>query len=203
MTDNSALHAHFLQAVKPIIERQSRVSFRQHHRNPEKMEELTQEATALAWKRYVDLCDRDKRPDEFVTTFAELVCRAVRNGRKAIGQERASSVSNPHTQHRRGFFVGALPEHDSSEADTDLLRALTDNRHAMPPDQVQFIIDTNEWLKTLDRRKRDMVLDMASGETTTALSEKYDTSAGRISQIRRELVKDLKQFHGELEVVGR
>ena len=51
-------------------------------------------------------------------------------------------------------------------------------------------------LNQLDQRRRDMALDMASGELTMNLADKYGTTPGRISQIRRELVADNQRFLG-------
>jgi DNA-directed RNA polymerase specialized sigma24 family protein len=192
-----ALHEHFVAVFKPRIEQQAGVSFRRYSGNPEMMEELTQEALGLGWKHYLDMkLKGEKNPEEFISVFAERACQGARSGRSVNGQERARSISNPRTQIAKSFARQSLPQYDSSEHDTDLLRAIQDERDS-PPDIAAYLIDTKEWLAGLPEKKREMALDMAAGETTTGLAEKYRMTLGRVSQIRRELVESNRLFHGD------
>jgi hypothetical protein len=196
-TTLGALHEHFLSVFKPRIEQQAGVSFRRYSRNRELVEELTQEAMGLGWHHYLTMkLKGEKDPEEFVSVFAERVCQGVRNGRKITGQERAKSISNPRTQAIRGICQQSLPEQDTGTENHDLLRAIQDERDS-PPDMAAYLIDTKEWLAQLPERKRELAMDMAAGDSTTDLAEKYGMTQGRVSQIRRELVESNRQFHGD------
>ena len=196
-TTLTALHAHFVAVFKPRIEAQAPISFSRHRRNPELVEELTQEALGLGWHHFLAMkLKGEKDPDEFPTVFAQRACQAARNGRSVNGQERAMSISNPRTQAVRGFARQSLPGFDTGAENHDLLRAIQDERDS-PPDMAAYLIDTEEWLARLPAKKREMAMDMASGETTTELAEKYQMTQGRVSQIRRELVESSREFHGD------
>jgi len=58
-------------------------------------------------------------------------------------------------------------------------------------------IDFTEWLKTLPYRIRRIAKLLATGEQTHIVAEKFNLSAGRISQIRKELLETWKGFQGE------
>jgi len=44
---------------------------------------------------------------------------------------------------------------------------------------------------------------LANGETTTAAADKFNVSAGRISQLRRELQESWQEFLGEVNAEKR
>lgn len=193
-----ALHLHFLKAIKPVIERQARVSFRQYARDPDKMEELTQAATALAWKRYLDLMKRDKDPAAFVTVFAARCCQGVRNGRGLTGTERAKDAMSPRAQREKGFRVQRLPEHDTTDQrEHDALEALKDSSRSPPDEQVAFRNDYQGWINRLPRKKARIVNDLANGETTGSAAHRHDLSQARISQIRDESKQDWAEYPSE------
>src|SRR4051812_48383192 len=62
---------------------------------PDARDDLTCEAVALAWKHFIDLARRGKRPEEFITTLALRCTQAVRAGRRLAGCESARDVLSP------------------------------------------------------------------------------------------------------------
>ena len=60
--------------------------------------------------------------------------------------------------------------------------------------QVAFRLDFPSWLGTLSQRNRALVEDMALGEKTQKLAQKYQVTEGRISQMRRSFEQDWSQF---------
>ena len=123
-----SIQEHFVSAVMPRVIGHAEVYFRQHRRDQDKMEELTQAAVCIAWKWYLVLkLKGQKDPDAFVSVIAARACQSVRNGRTVSGQEKFSSVHNRLTQAREGFVVGKLPEHEARTYDDELLRAMQDD----------------------------------------------------------------------------
>ncbi len=45
-------------------------------------------------------------------------------------------------------------------------------------------------------RDRHIALTLAQGETTGATAKRFEVSAARVSQMRRQLADSWKQFHG-------
>jgi DNA-directed RNA polymerase specialized sigma24 family protein len=92
----------------PIIHRWARYTFRFVHCEHTRAD-LVAETVAFAWKRFLALSRRGKRPATFATTFAFHCARAVKAGRKlARGSESASDVLSYTAQKRHGFRVQSL-----------------------------------------------------------------------------------------------
>jgi hypothetical protein len=185
----------FERLILPAIDKHGRVYFRDF--NPDKREEAIAEARALGWKHYVACRRRGKDPARFRTTFAAGCCQGVRNGRKAAGGDPVNEVLSPVAQHQKGFRVLPLPQQESSESRHELIDALQDPRQR-PADQAQFNLDTAEFLREeLDDRDRQLLHDMAAGETTQALAERSGLSSSRISQKRRDFVERYRRWVGD------
>jgi hypothetical protein len=75
---------------------------------------------------------------------------------------------------------------------------LKDNTVSPVPDQAAFRIDYPAWLSQLGPPNCDIAEDMALDLGTFELAAKHKISAGRISQLRRELHQDWRRFHGEV-----
>jgi hypothetical protein len=192
--DAAALHDRFLSLL-PAVERHGRVYFR-HLRCRHRLEEALAEMAAMTWKWFLRLAEQGKDAADFPTALAAFAARAVRSGRRLCGQEKAKDVMSPLAQRRKGFVVQALPAHDSGAGDNAALEALRDNTRTPPDEQAAFRIDFPAWLAALGERNRRIAEDMALGHRTLDLAEKYGTSQGRISQLRREFLEDWRRFTG-------
>ena len=64
-------------------------------------------------------------------------------------------------------------------------------------DQVSFRVDVPAFLNSLSERARKMALDLAGGMSTTEAAKKYQLSAGRISQFRREFKELFDEFFAQ------
>jgi hypothetical protein len=62
-------------------------------------------------------------------------------------------------------------------------------------------LDFSDWFATLSRRMKEIAGDLARGFTTSEAARKYRVTAGRISQIRRELETSWNNFQGEAKPV--
>jgi hypothetical protein len=199
-----AIQEHFVAALKPRIEAYAHIFFGHHRKNPELMEELTQQAMANAWKSFLKKHELGENPSEYLSMMAARACQGARNGRKMQGGDSLRNVSNPITQRERGFYMGKLPDVENcADLDNALMKALADTRHPSPYEEARFNIDTKAWLDQLGSPKKEMAQDMVKGETTMALAEKYGKSQGRISQIRGQLIEDNRRFYGEEKPKGR
>jgi hypothetical protein len=202
-----ALQSRFL-LILPRIELHGRIYFR-HLRCPHKKADAIQEMRALAWKWFLRLHERGRDPADFLKGFTTLLAKAVNGGRRVTGMAKAKDVLNKATQRRRGFTVEPLPTsilashhllygtpqgqglHDAFE------ERLRDNTVTPVIDQVQFRIDFPAWLATLTARERRLIREMADNERTKDLSRRFEVSASRISQLRREFHADWERFCGE------
>ena len=75
--------------------------------------------------------------------------------------------------------------------------AVADQRRATPADIAALRIDFNDWLTTLSDRDQQITRQLARGEETRGVARMFRISAGRVSQLRRELCASWQQFCGE------
>src|SRR5262249_44727046 len=132
----------------------------------------------------------------FPSALATFAARAVANGRRLCGQERANDVLSPRSQRRRGYVVCTLPAVEA-QSFNPFSEALADNTRSPVPDHVAFRLDFPAWLATLDARKRAIAEDMALGHRTGELARVYGLTAGRVSQLRQEFCDDWNRFIGD------
>ena len=98
-------------------------------------------------------------------------------------------------QRLKGFQVDRLDHFDPE--DQKWCEVLVEDRHAGPDEIARTRIDFSDWLDSLKRRDRRVAEFLANGETTTAAARKFRVSAGRISQLRRELAANCRAFVGD------
>ncbi|HEV3304179.1 MAG TPA: hypothetical protein VG055_31305 [Planctomycetaceae bacterium] len=79
---------------------------------------------------------------------------------------------------------------------------LVEDRTAGPADIAEMRIDFAEWLNTLSNRDRQLAETLAHGETTGCVAGMFRISAGRVSQLRRDLCESWRRFGGELAEVS-
>ncbi len=204
------LHDRFALLL-PKIETHGKIVFR--CLPPHQKDELLQEMRALAWKWFVRLAQRDKDVADFVTPFCGYLCKAIRNGRRIMGQEKAKDVLSRRTQRRHGFKVESLPstrasveqlysdvhgqqEHDAFE------ERLRENMVTPVPDQAAFRIDWPAWLKTRAHRDRRIINDLVEGEQGTDIGHKFGLSPARVSQLRRSFRQDWERFGADEPVAA-
>jgi hypothetical protein len=202
-----ALHAHFL-AILPRIEQHAQVRFA-FLRCPGRRDDAIAEVVALCWRWFLRLIEQGKDIDQFVSVLADFAVRHVKSGRKLCGQERAKDVMSARAQRSKGFAVEPLNGSTRRSLEDvvgdphgrDLMDAfeerLKDNTQSPVPVQAAFRIDYPAWLAQLGARNRAIAEDMALDLGTFELAERHKISAGRVSQLRRELHLDWRRFHGE------
>jgi DNA-directed RNA polymerase specialized sigma24 family protein len=184
------------EAALPRILRHARVKLRSI-RDPGGKDDALQDVVGIGWQHFLHCVEAGKDPNQFISTIAEYAVRQVKSGRHVTSQDRANDVLSPSAQRRRSFTVQALPDRmDTGEDDNRTIDALADTRQASPADQAAFRIDVSDWLDSLGA-KRAIVEEMAAGEGTMDLAERFKKSPGRVSQIRTEAAESYRKFHGE------
>jgi hypothetical protein len=203
----SHLHAAFL-SILPRIELHAHIYFR-GIRCPQRKDDAVQETVAMSWRWFVRLVEQGKDPLGFPMALASYAARAVKCGRRVCGQEKGKDVLSAIARQRHHFGVEPLP-HSTATTHEERYSAvrgqrqqdafeerLRDNTQTPVPEQVCFRIDFPDWLTTLSPRERQMVRAMADSERTLDIGKRFELSPARISQLRRELHNDWRQFLGD------
>ena len=188
-SDDTAMHDKFL-AMLPAIRAQARLAFR--HQDPEAKEEFVAEVVANAYCAYQRLVERDKEEVALPTPLAWYAIRQVRSGRRVGSKLNAGDVLSPANHSVVVRHFDQCDQHDGVWQD-----ALVEDRHAGPADTACARLDFAQWFRSLPRRRRQIAKVLAAGETTKATAEKFGVTAGRVSQLRRELEAAWQQFQGE------
>jgi len=177
-------------AILPRIALHARIAFR--HCNRSDREEAAAETIAHAWAAFVRLQALGKDLSRFPAALARFSALAARNGRR-VGTRRASRdvMSARRTAtvavgpYREGSLENGIPT-------TDLLPSAT---RARVPDVAALRVDFPAWLGRLTAGRRLAVLMLAAGYGTGEVAAGLGVTAGRVSQLRRELAANWHRFH--------
>jgi hypothetical protein len=148
---------------------------------------------ALSWLWCMRLAERGKDVRRFPSALAAFAARAVHAGRRLCGQQKSKDVLSPVAQRRHNFTTSPLPD-GSSLGGNVFDEALQDNTQTPVADQVCFRCDFPRWVRTYGDRDRRVIADLMRGERTTDVSNKYGLSPGRVSQMRRQFLRDWERF---------
>jgi hypothetical protein len=182
-------HAAFLPLL-PHLRACARFRFR--HLTPIDREEAIADAVAYAFVSFLRLSRRGKDPTAFPTAFAHFVARAVANGRRVV---RRLSVRDLTAVRPRGERV-RLHRLDDPMPDGDgWWRDVALDRRVAVPAQAAFNLDFPAWLDTLPAPQRQLAELLAHGHGTVEAADLTGLSAGRVSQLRRELATSWSAFH--------
>jgi hypothetical protein len=175
----------------PTIQRHVRFAFR--HLRPANREEAVSEAVAAAFVAFCRLAERGKRHLIYPTPLARYAILHVKNDRRIGGHETSRDVLSAKAQARHGFRVVGLQQFDEDEKKWVELIAVED-RNATPAEVACVRLDFRTWLKRLPKTKRRIAKTLAEGESTNGTAAKHGVTAGRVSQIRRELEESWQEF---------
>jgi DNA-binding NarL/FixJ family response regulator len=182
----------------PDVHRRVRLAFR--HLPPEAREEAVQEALAHAYLSVVLLAHKRRLDLAFGSVLAGYAVARVRSGRRFTGGDERSDVLSRTAQRRYGFGVSRI---DRRASDGESWREAVVEDHSTPvPDQVAFRLDFPRWLATHTPRDRAIARQLADGERTTDVAERFGLSMGRISQLRRQFADSWERFHEPREAAA-
>lgn len=185
-------HAKF-QAMLPVIVTHARISFR--HFRPEAREEAIQEVVCNACAATARLAELGKLDLAYPTVLARYGVAQFRDGRKVGCRLNIRDVLSPYCQQRKNLTVERLDKFDDDDGAWQEI--IVEDQTATPADIARVRIDFDEWLQILPRQQRKVANTLALGETTSATAKKFGLSAGRISQLRRDLMESWQAFVGD------
>ena len=179
--------------MAPAIETHAKIAFR--HLRPDERAEAVQDVLCNVCAALARLDELDKLDIAYVSVLARFGVSQVRDGRKVGCHLNIRDVSSPYCQRRKKLTIERLDRFDDEE--NQWVEAIVEDTHTPVFDQVWFRVDFPTWLDTLRRRDRKIALKLAAGEKTGRVARMFRVSAGRISQLRRELHDAWCRFQGE------
>jgi hypothetical protein len=180
-------HTAFVSLV-PRLRTHARVRFR--HLRPVDREEAVADVLAYGFASYLRLKERGKDPTTFPAVFAHFVAQAVANGRGVVRRlSTRDLLGRP-----RGERV-TIRKMDDPMPGGGWWRDLALDRRVRVDEQAAFNIDFPAWLATLSAVKRHVAELLARGHGTEEVAQGTGVSAGRVSQLRRELADSWFDFH--------
>lgn len=170
----------------PAIYRQTKRHFR--HLHGDARSEAVQEAVVDALMAYRRLVLLGKADVAYATPLASYACRQFYEGRRVSLRQNSQEVTSPFCQRRQSFAVLCADDWQDQ---------LLDHRRSTPADLAAMRIDFAAWLRTLDSRERRLVRTLARGESGLRTAKLFRITAGRVSQLRRELLQKWRRFVGD------
>jgi hypothetical protein len=180
-------------AMLPEIETLLKVAFR--NVPPEGRSDACEEGLFHCIWSYFQLNEQGRAEAATASSLVWFAMLQVRRGRVAGCRLNGREVMSRYAQIGHGFKVVPLQNHDPD--DDTWVNDVVESRNASILDQIALRMDFRSWLESLGRRTRQIAMDLARGFSTSEVASKYRVSAGRISQIRRELENAWRQFQSE------
>jgi len=177
----------------PQITTHAKFAFR--HLKPEARGEAVQEVVCNALKAFVRLVQLKKTDIAYPTALASYGVRQARDGRKVGGHLNINDVLSKYCQENRDVAVERLDHFDSSEDAWQ--EVLVEDRHAGPAETARVRLDFESWMASLPCRHRRLAQYLSLGNRTSDAARKFRVSAGRVSQLRRELSQSWRRFVGD------
>jgi len=186
-------HAPFLRLF-PEVQRQASYALR--NLRGERRQEMLAEVYAGVLCAFVRLFQRGKLDAAHPSVLVRYAGAQAREGRRVGSRLSSRDVLSPYAQARRRFAVERLDRTDRHEEDP-WRELLLEDRRSTPADLAGWRIDFDQWLRRLPARARRIALKLAAGDTTGAAARRFGITPGRVSQYRRRLEEDWRQFYGE------
>ncbi len=181
-------HDDFLPLL-PIIRRYAGRAFRRWP--ADHCEEAVAETTAAALISFIRLKRRGKNPLAFPTQLVRWAITHVLAGRRVGSRDNSRDVMNRAAQVRYDFGIDSFTRFGYWHY------CLIDHSQTPVPDQVCFRLDFAAWLQTLSLRDQRVAMLLAEGYSTSEVAQRFQVSAGRISQLRREMCDSWELFQAD------
>jgi hypothetical protein len=157
--------------------------------------EAIQEIVANAFVVFARLVELDKTAVAWPTPLAMYATRQYCEGRRVGGRLNIRDVASVYCRRLKGVIVERLDRFD--DAKNGWREILVEDRRAGPAEIATIRMDFGDWMGQLPGQKRKIAQSLAIGNTTGEVAKRFDVSAGRVSQLRRELAESWKAFQGE------
>ena len=168
----------------------------QHFRlRGERKEEAVAETVAIAWSEYSKLALAGRDVVRLLGKIVEFAAMRVRCGRGLTNPEPMRDVMSARARFRHGYRVASIPLSDREEADPEILDAM--HGEDSPADAAALNVDFDEWLGTLDDRRRGIAEQLASGLNTVDIGKLRGVTRAAIHNARVELRASWEEFQGD------
>ena len=155
---------------------------------PAEREEARQAILSYAAVAFARLFELDKANLAYPAPLVGFGLKHYRAGRLVGGRLNSKDVGSTRCRRRRGCLIERLD---------DWKETLVETRGTTPAELAALRIDFSEWLDSLSSRDRKLANELARGESTSAVAQMFKLTAGRVSQLRRELHASWLRFVGE------
>ena len=162
---------------------------------PEARQEAVQEVVANACQAYARLVELGKTDIAYPIALARYGVKQTRDHRKVGGRLNIKDVLSKYCQARKGLVVERLDKFDKNEEVWQ--EVLVEDKRCGPAEVAASRIDFDQWLKSLPVRHRKIAQFLSLGSRTSEAARRFRVSAGRISQLRKELDSSWRRFIGE------
>jgi hypothetical protein len=147
-------------------------------RNHWDLRAILNDCESVAWQ-----LEATAPPHVTPTSIAFIAVKRIRIGRQFKQSIRSITTSRRDKRSKRPDFQQVqIDLHDIAAVD------------APPSESVPAWIDFKVWLSRYDDRKRGIAECLAVGGTTQEVARQFGVSDGRISQMRREFMRDWERF---------
>jgi hypothetical protein len=183
------------ERLLPLMKYQAAWHFR--HLGAEARQEAVQCTLAHAWHALVYLARRGRLDVMRHSALVRYAVARTRGGRSLGTPVNVNDVMSTWCLQRRKVCIERLDEHAGGWREI-----VVADRRTNPADLAAFRIDIAAWLAGLSRRDRRLAETLALGVSTQHAAQQFNLSAGRVSQLRRELYAAWQRFQGELDTAS-
>jgi len=185
-------HAKLLEML-PAIRRRASLAFWGFPRQTR--EDLIEEVVANAVVAVKSLYDKGKLDLAYPSVLASFAIRQVRDGRRVGVKLNVKDISSEYCQRAKGISLKRLDRFNCE--DGEWVEVLVEDRQSGPAEVAAARIDIDEWFQRLSYRDQQIATALATGSSTGEVARKFQVSAGRISQKRREYSESWREFQGQ------
>ena len=156
-------------------------------------EDLTAEVIADCYCAYHRLVELGREHDAHLTVLVSYAVKRVGSGLQVGSSRNLYDVSSRYSQLRSGIRVESL-QCPTEEGKWNEL--VVEDRHASPAQTAALRVDLHEWLAKLTPRNFKIAALLAAGERACDVAKVVSLTVGRVSQLRTELARSWRDFHG-------
>jgi len=183
--------------ILPEIEQRLRHAFRRL--NPESRDDAVEEGLVHCLLAFRRLHDQNRAESAFPSTLVHFAALHVRKGRQAACRMNSREPLSRYAQMKKDICVEPLQRF--SAAQDQWIDLILEDQRSSVLDQVAARMDMRAWLAKLSLRTARIAKDLALGFATCEVAKKYAVTAGRVSQMRRELEQSWLEFQKESSTV--
>jgi hypothetical protein len=173
-------------SILPAVERQIQRAL--VHIQPHERQEAAQTILANAALAFARLVELDRTQLAYPEPLVRYGLKQYRAGRLVGSRTNSNDVGSKSCQKKHGCCAEPLETWKAS---------LVEGRGMTPADIAALRIDFSDWFQSLSPRDQRLASELARGESTNAVAKMFRITAGRVSQLRRELYDSWQRFLGE------